>query len=133
MESSRCDRIFTELLTSLASAIPAPLTSRLGVFLRASVRHTEGAAARARKEPTGSAPKPAHVGQPRTTVVNPACGSSLDRNEEQDSGLRRSLVERDKEEDGVVGLGLKETHDPSASSPLGRWSLVLGPFAPWRR
>jgi hypothetical protein len=33
----------------------------------------------------------------------------LDRNEKQDSGLRRSLVERDKEEDGFVRLGLEET------------------------
>ena len=44
----------------------------------------------------------AHVRQPRTTVVNPAHGCSRDRNEEQDSGLRRSSVERNKEGDGFV-------------------------------
>ena len=44
-------------------------------------------------------------------VVNPGGGSSLDRNEEQDSGLRRSLVERDKEGDGFVRLGWEETKE----------------------
>ena len=44
-------------------------------------------------------------------VVNPGGGSSLDRNEEQDSGLRHPLVERDKEEDGFVRLGLEETKE----------------------
>ena len=34
-----------------------------------------------------------------------------DRNEEQDSGLRRSLVERDKEEDGFVRFGWEETKE----------------------
>ena len=44
-------------------------------------------------------------------MVNPASGSSIDRNEEQDSGLRRSSVERNKEGDGFVRLRLEETKE----------------------
>src|SRR5262249_36983721 len=67
-----------------------------------------------RKEPRGSTPKVAHVRQPRTTVVNPACGCSRDRNEEQDSGLRRSSVERNKEGDGFVRFRWGETKEQDA-------------------
>ena len=44
-------------------------------------------------------------------MVNPASGSPIDRNEEQDSGLRRSSVERNKEGDGFVRLRLEETKE----------------------
>ncbi len=56
----------------------------------------------------------AHVRQPRTTVVNPASGCSRDRNEEQDSGLRRSSVERNKEGDGFVRFRWGETKEQDA-------------------
>jgi hypothetical protein len=69
------------------------------------------ATGKASKEPTRGLPKLAHVRQPRTAVVNPAKGSPLDRNEEQDSGLRRSVVDRDKEEDGFVHLWWEETRE----------------------
>src|SRR5215472_2468247 len=67
-----------------------------------------------RKEPRGSTPKVAHVRQPRTTVVNPVCGCSRDRNEEQDPGLRRSSVERNKEGDGFVRFRWAETKEQEA-------------------
>jgi hypothetical protein len=57
----------------------------------------------------GSTPNLALLRQPKATVANPAQGSSLDRNEEQASGLRHSSVERDKEEDCFVRLGLEKT------------------------
>src|SRR5208283_3994698 len=41
-------------------------------------------------------------------------GSSLDRNEEQDSGLRRSSVERNKEGDGFGRLWWGETKEGDA-------------------
>ena len=44
-------------------------------------------------------------------MVNPAWGCSLDRNEEQDSGLRRSSVERDKDGDGFARLRWEETRE----------------------
>src|SRR4029077_10676091 len=69
------------------------------------------ATARARKAPTRSISKLAHVRQPRMTVVNPASGCSRDRNEEQDSGLRRSSVERNKEGDGFVRFRWGETKE----------------------
>ena len=72
---------------------------------------TDACHSQGRKEPTRGLSKPAHVRQPRTTVVTPVLGSWLDRNEEQDSGLCRSLVERDKEEDGFVHLGWEETRE----------------------
>ncbi len=60
------------------------------------------ATARAHKQPIGSTPKLARVKQPRTTVVNPASGSSLDRNEEQGPCLQGSSLEQDKAEDGFA-------------------------------
>src|SRR5262245_3146813 len=63
------------------------------------------ATARARKEPTGSTPELAHVRQPRTTAVSPAWGSTLDRNEEHGSGLRRGSVGRNKGGDGLARSG----------------------------
>jgi hypothetical protein len=69
------------------------------------------APAGAREEPTGSTPNLAFLRQPKATVANPAYGSSLDRNEEHDSGLCLSLVERDKGEDCFVRLGLEETKE----------------------
>ena len=47
-------------------------------------------------------------------MVNPACGCSRDRNEEQDSGLRRSSVERNKEGDGFVRFWWGETKEQEA-------------------
>jgi hypothetical protein len=47
-------------------------------------------------------------------VVNAASGSSLDRNEEQVSGPRRSSVEPDKEGDGFVRLRWGETKEQDA-------------------
>ena len=44
-------------------------------------------------------------------MVNPACGCSRDRHEEQDSGLRRSSVERNKEGDGFARLRWEETKE----------------------
>ena len=47
-------------------------------------------------------------------MVNPAWGSSIDRNEEQDSGPRRSSVERNKEADGFGRLWWGETKEGDA-------------------
>ena len=47
-------------------------------------------------------------------MVNPVRGSSLDRNEEHDSGLRRSSVERNKEGDGIGRLRWRETKEGDA-------------------
>ena len=55
--------------------------------------------------------KLAHLSQPRTTVVNRARRSSPDRNEKQDSGPRRSSLERDKERDGFARLRWEETRE----------------------
>ena len=55
--------------------------------------------------------KLAHLSQPRTTVVNRARRSSPDRNEKQDSGPRRSTLERDKERDGFARIRWKETRE----------------------
>src|SRR5262249_33683237 len=69
------------------------------------------ATARPPKDSTPSTAKLAHVRQLKTTMVNPASGSSLNRNEEQASRLNRFLVERDKEEDGFARLGLEESKE----------------------
>ena len=58
--------------TSSGPTVPAPVTSNWDSFCARSVRHTDACHSQARKEPTGSTPKLAHVRQPRTTVVNPA-------------------------------------------------------------
>jgi hypothetical protein len=52
--------------------------------------------------------------KPRTTVVNPAYVCSRDRDEEQDSGLRRSSVERNKERDDFVRFRWGETKEQDA-------------------
>jgi hypothetical protein len=76
--------------------------------------NTDAPYPQARKAPTRSIFKRAHVRQPRTTAVNPACGCSRDRNEEQDSGRRRSSVERNKEGDGFVRFRWGETKEQDA-------------------
>jgi hypothetical protein len=55
-------------------------------------------------------------------VVNPECGSSFDRNEEQDSGLRRSSVERNEEGDGFVNFRWGETKE---QDPIGGAGLTI--------
>jgi hypothetical protein len=82
----------------------------------------------------------AHVREPRTTVVNPAYVCSRDRDEQQDSGLRRSSVERNKETDGFVRSrwgetkeqdavgGARLTIETGADSPIGPSDRVRG----WR-
>jgi hypothetical protein len=47
-------------------------------------------------------------------VVNPACGCSRDRNEEQNPGLHCSSVERNKEGDGFVRFRWGETKERDA-------------------
>jgi hypothetical protein len=80
----------------------------------------------ARKAPTRSIFKRAHVRQPRTTAVNPACGCSRDRNEEQDSGLRHSSVERNKEGDGFVRFRWGETKKQEANGRGARLMIETG-------
>ena len=63
------------------------------VLLRVGPTKPPRATASTRKEPTGSTPKLAHVRQPRTTVVNPACSSSHDRNAVNRTSSR-SIVRR---------------------------------------
>ena len=47
-------------------------------------------------------------------MVNPECGCSRDRNEEQDSGMRRSSEERNKEGDSFVRFRWGETKERDA-------------------
>ena len=47
-------------------------------------------------------------------MVNPARGCSRDRKEEQDSGLRRSSVKRNKQRDGFVRSRWGETKEQDA-------------------
>jgi len=107
-------------LVRLASAESGkPLYTAMSATGRASARRSDRTDARypqARKAPTRSIFKRAHVRQPRTTAVNPACGCSRDRNEEQDSGLRRSSVERNKEGDGFVRFRWGEVKKQEADS-----------------
>jgi hypothetical protein len=84
--------------------------------LRASVRRHRRALAPGRKAPTRSISKLARVRQQRTTVVNPVCGCSRDRNEEQDPGLRRSSVERNNEEAAFVRFPWGETKEQEADA-----------------
>ncbi len=55
-------------------------------------------------------------------MVHPTWGSSLDGNEDQDSGLRRSSVERNKEADGFARLRCGETKEGDA---VGRARLTI--------
>jgi hypothetical protein len=84
----------------------------------------------ARRAPTRSIFKRAHVRQPRTTAVNPACGCSRDRNEEQDSGLRRSSVERNKEGDGFVRFRWGEIKKQEADGGGARLMIETGAELP---
>jgi hypothetical protein len=83
--------------------------------MRASVRqHRRALPPGAQGTNTRTFSKRAYVRQPSTPVVNPACGCSRDRNEEQDSGLRPTSVERNKEGDGFVDFRWGETKEQEA-------------------
>ena len=95
----------------IADCASSPIDRIAAVRLQCASFAPTRATAGAREEPTGSTPNLAFLRQPKATVANPAYGSSLDRNEEHDSGLCLSLVERDKGEDCFVRLGLEETKE----------------------
>ena len=58
-------------------------------------------------------------------MENPARGSSLDRNEEQASGLRRSSLERNKAGDGFERLRWGETKEGDAVG-AARLTIEIG-------
>ena len=83
----------------------------------------------------GATSKLPHVRQPRRTVVNPARDSSLDRNEKQASGPRRSSVERDKVGDGFARFWWEETEEGNtvdgARLTIGIGAeFLIGPTSP---
>src|SRR5262249_22155463 len=77
------------------------------------------------RNPEGAHPKVAHLRQPRTTAVNPARGCSRDRNEEQDPGLHRYTVERNKEGNGFVRFRWGETQEQGAGDGA-RLAIEIG-------
>ncbi len=78
---------------------------KLGGFGARRSDDTDARYSQARKAPTRSILKRAHVRQPRTTAVSPAFGCSRDRNEEQDSGLLSPRCNETKKETVLFAFG----------------------------